>query len=110
MAHEPRLRDYLARDEVAALLRSPKKSPRHGARNRAMILLAYRHGLRASEVTGLRWSDFRPHRRDHLPHQVVGGVTVIAQSAPVARTRNRLTVRLRVAAIRRKRWSPAPTS
>jgi len=22
-----------------------------------MILLAYRHGLRASEVTGLRWSD-----------------------------------------------------
>jgi site-specific recombinase XerD len=57
MPHEPRLRDYLTRDEVAALLRSSQKSPRHAARNRAMILLAYRHGLRASEVTGLRWSD-----------------------------------------------------
>jgi integrase len=57
MPREPRLRNYLTRDEVAALLRSAKKSPRYGARNYAMILLAYRHGLRASEVTGLRWSD-----------------------------------------------------
>ena len=57
MPHEPRLRDYLTRDEVAAVLRSSKKSPRYGARNHAMILFAYRHGLRASEVTGLRWSD-----------------------------------------------------
>ena len=56
MPREPRLRDYLTRDEVTALFRSSKKS-RHGARNYAMILLAYRHGLRASEVTGLRWSD-----------------------------------------------------
>jgi integrase len=57
MPREPRLRDYLTRIEVAALLRSSQKSPRHGARNHAMILIAYRHGLRASEVTGLRWSD-----------------------------------------------------
>jgi site-specific recombinase XerD len=57
MAHEPRLRDYLTRDEVAALLRSAKKSPRHGARNYAMILLAYRHGLRACELVNLRVSD-----------------------------------------------------
>ena len=57
MTHEPRLRDYLTRDEVAALLRTAKKSPRHGARNYAMILLAYRHGLRASELVNLRVSD-----------------------------------------------------
>jgi site-specific recombinase XerD len=57
MPHEPRLRDYLTRDEVAALLRSAKKSKRHAARNHAMILLAYRHGLRASEVINLRLSD-----------------------------------------------------
>jgi len=44
MPREPRLRDYLTRDEVALLLRSAKKS-RHGARNYAMILVAYRHGL-----------------------------------------------------------------
>jgi integrase len=56
MAAEPRLRTYLTRDEVAQLLRAAKRS-RHGARNYAMILLAYRHGLRASELVGLRWSD-----------------------------------------------------
>jgi site-specific recombinase XerD len=57
MPYEPRLRDYLTRDEVAALLRSAKKSPRHATRNHAMILLAYRHGLRASELVNLRVSD-----------------------------------------------------
>jgi site-specific recombinase XerD len=57
MRHEPRLRDYLTRDEVVALLRSSKKSPRYGVRNYAMILLAYRHGLRTSELVNLRVSD-----------------------------------------------------
>jgi site-specific recombinase XerD len=56
MATEPRLRTYLTRDEVAQLLCAAKKS-RHGARNHAMILIAYRHGLRASELVRLRWSD-----------------------------------------------------
>jgi integrase len=56
MPCEPRLRDYLTRDEVTALLRAAKKT-RHGARNYAMILLAYRHGLRASELVNLRMSD-----------------------------------------------------
>ena len=57
MSNEPRLRDYLTRDEVTSLLRAAKKSPRHGARNQAMILIAYRHGLRASELVDLRVSD-----------------------------------------------------
>jgi site-specific recombinase XerD len=57
MPHEPRLRDYLIRDEVISLLRAAKKSSRYGARNHAMILLAYRHGLRASELVSLRVSD-----------------------------------------------------
>ena len=54
MAAAQRLRTYLTREEVIALLRAAKKG-RHGARNHAMVLLAYRHGLRASEVVGLRW-------------------------------------------------------
>jgi site-specific recombinase XerD len=57
MSREPRLHDYLTRDEVASLLRAAKKSPRYGTRNHAMILLAYRHGLRASELVNLRVSD-----------------------------------------------------
>jgi integrase len=56
MAAASRLRTYLTRDEVAQLLRAVKKS-RHGARNHAMILIAYRHGLRASELVNVRWSD-----------------------------------------------------
>jgi integrase len=56
VASELRLRAFLTPDEVAALLRAARKG-RHGVRNHAMILIAYRHGLRASEVTGLRVSD-----------------------------------------------------
>jgi hypothetical protein len=40
MATELRLRAFLTPDEVAALLRAAKKG-RHGARNHAMILIAY---------------------------------------------------------------------
>src|SRR5437773_5147190 len=56
MAIELRLRAFLTPDEVVSLLRAAKKG-RYGERNHAMILIAYRHGLRASEVTGLRLSD-----------------------------------------------------
>src|SRR5690348_16784563 len=61
MSTEQRLRDYLTRDEVTLLLRAAKKSPRHATRNYAMILIAYRHGLRASEVVNLRLSDLDLH-------------------------------------------------
>jgi len=56
MVTEKRLRTYLTRDEVTQVLRAAKNS-RHGPRNFGMILLAYRHGLRASELVSLRWSD-----------------------------------------------------
>ena len=56
MAPARRLRTYLTRNEVASLLRSAQKG-RHGSRNHATILIAYRHGLRASELVGLRGSD-----------------------------------------------------
>lgn len=57
MATGGRLRDYLTGDEVRALLRAASKSKRHAARNHAMILLAYRHGFRASELVELRVCD-----------------------------------------------------
>lgn len=76
MATERRLRTYLTHDEVAQLLRAAKKS-RHGARNFAMILLAYRHGLRASELVGLRWSDFDLERGTiYCPRAKDSGSTV----------------------------------
>jgi integrase len=57
MATNGRLRDYLTRGEVRALLRAAKSTKRYAARNHAMILLAYRHGFRASELVELRISD-----------------------------------------------------
>ena len=57
MATNGRLRDYLTKAEVRALLRAAKQSKRYAARNYAMILLAYRHGFRASELVELRIGD-----------------------------------------------------
>lgn len=51
-------RFYLTRAEVRQLILAARKHSRYGMRNALMILLAYRHGLRASEVVDLRWSDF----------------------------------------------------
>ena len=50
-----RTREHLTEQEVEALLDAAKRN-RHGHRDLAMILIAYRHGFRASEVCGLEWS------------------------------------------------------
>ena len=52
-----RQREYLTPDEMARLLDAARSSGRYGSRNYAMILIAYRHGLRVSELIALRWSD-----------------------------------------------------
>src|SRR5690349_7578938 len=49
-----RTREFLTDDEVQRLTEAAKAN-RHGHRDATMILLAYRHGLRASELTDLRW-------------------------------------------------------
>ena len=51
------MRDYLFPTEIDRLLESAGKFPRYGVRNRLMMLLAYRHGLRISEVMDIRLSD-----------------------------------------------------
>jgi type 1 fimbriae regulatory protein FimB/type 1 fimbriae regulatory protein FimE len=55
-----RTREYLTEAEVERLLRGTKGN-RWAHRDATMILVAYRHGLRASELTDLRWDqvDFR---------------------------------------------------
>jgi len=50
-----RSREYLTPDEVEKLLQASGKVGRHGARDRTLILLAYRHGLRVSELVAMRW-------------------------------------------------------
>lgn len=50
-----RAREFLTPDEVAKLQEAAGKLGRHGHRDATMILLAYRHGLRVSELVALRW-------------------------------------------------------
>ena len=49
-----RSREYLTPAEVDRLCEAAAKRGRHGSRDATMILLAYRHGLRVSELVALR--------------------------------------------------------
>jgi integrase len=51
---ELRTREYLTDAEVERLT-DAAKSNRYGHRDQTIVLLAYRHGLRASELVDLRW-------------------------------------------------------
>ena len=51
-----RPREHLTEREVEKLIAAAKGN-RWGQRDSTMILVAFRHGLRASEVCGLQWSD-----------------------------------------------------
>ena len=51
-----RSREYLTEREVERLIEAAKQN-RSGHRDATAILVAYRHGLRASEVVVLRWDD-----------------------------------------------------
>ncbi len=50
-----RTREYLTEAEVARLMKAAM-SNRWGHRDATMVLVAYRHGLRASELVDLRWA------------------------------------------------------
>src|SRR5271154_289746 len=52
---ELQTREHLTPDEVEVLVEAAKAN-RHGLRDATMILVAFRHGLRASEVCDLRWN------------------------------------------------------
>ncbi len=50
-----RSREHLTGDEVESLITAARSLGRHGHRDATMILLAFRHGLRVSELVSLRW-------------------------------------------------------
>jgi integrase len=55
-----RTREHLTEAEVERLIKSVNRK-RHSHRDATMVLVAYRHGLRVSELVDLRWEqvDFR---------------------------------------------------
>ena len=67
-------RRYLTEREIERLMDCARKHGRYGHRDATVILVAYRHGLRASEVCDLRQERHSqrapdPRRRDAGPAQ-----------------------------------------
>lgn len=52
---QKRTREHLLPHEVEAMIKAARGVGRHGNRDATLILLAYRHGLRVSELVALRW-------------------------------------------------------
>jgi integrase len=50
-----RTREYLTEREIEKLMATARKASRYGHRDATMILIAYRHGFRASELCDLQW-------------------------------------------------------
>jgi type 1 fimbriae regulatory protein FimE len=51
-------RDYLRPHEANAVIAAAGRQGRNGLRDQVLLRLIYRHGLRAVEARGVRWSDF----------------------------------------------------
>ncbi len=63
---EYRTREHLTEKEVERLIAAAKAN-RYGHRDATMLLVAFRHGLRASEVCDLRWEQVDyPHANLHV--------------------------------------------
>jgi type 1 fimbriae regulatory protein FimB/type 1 fimbriae regulatory protein FimE len=52
---ELRTREYLTTPEIDALISAGRNTGRYGHRDATLLLVAYRHGLRVSELIALRW-------------------------------------------------------
>jgi integrase len=67
-----RTRRYLTPDEVGKLVDAASRTA-FPERNRLLLLMMYRHGLRVSEATGLHWLDIDLKRRTLHVHRLKGG-------------------------------------
>jgi integrase len=87
---EVRSREYLTDAEVNRLIASAGDN-RNGHRDATMVLVAYRHGLRAAEVVVLRWDaiDFN-HGRLHVNRAKNGSSSVHPLSGRELRALRRL--------------------
>jgi integrase len=71
---EIRPREHLTGREVERLIEAARGN-RRGHRDAAMILIAFRHGLRASELCELQWSDVEFERGTLHMRRAKGGAT-----------------------------------
>jgi type 1 fimbriae regulatory protein FimB/type 1 fimbriae regulatory protein FimE len=61
--------------EVASLLKAARKSGRYQLRDETAVMLAYRHGLRATELVSLEWSAIDLKGATINIRRVKGGMT-----------------------------------
>jgi integrase len=59
------VRKYLTAREIEKLMDYARKHSRYGHRDATMILVTYRHGLRASEVCDLQWHQVELDQERH---------------------------------------------
>ena len=81
---ELRTREYLTEAEVAKLTKAAKGN-RYGHRDATMILLAYRHALRAIELVDLRWGSDRFHLPARSASRAPGQAGHAEHSPPAGR-------------------------
>ena len=72
-----RTRNYLTGAEVETLMAAARKVSRYGHRDATMILVAYRHGLRASEVSDLQWQQIELSEGRLHVHRVKNGIASV---------------------------------
>lgn len=79
-----RSREYLTEDEVEKLMDVADKVGRHGHRDTTLIMLAYRHVLRVTELVSLRWvqakTDHLMQIMDQINQKMGKGTLTIAAS------------------------------
>lgn len=88
-----RSREYLTADEVKDLRLAAKSVGRHRLRDATLILLAYRHGLRVSELIDLRWDQVDLKRRLLHVRRLKSGT---ASNQPLGKKERRCLRRLRI--------------
>jgi len=74
---ELRSREYLTPDEVSALVKQAGSVGRHKTRNRTLILALYRHGLRVSEATDLKWDQVDFKQAEMHVRRLKGGTPAV---------------------------------
>jgi integrase len=67
-------REHLEPKEVQRLQESARRHSRYGHRDATAILIAYRHGLRASELCDLTWDLINLDKGAILVHRAKGGI------------------------------------
>src|SRR5262245_24747952 len=68
-------RRYLTQREIEPLMDCARKHGRYGHRDATMILVAFRHGLRASEVCDLQWQQLELSEGRLHVHRVKNGIS-----------------------------------